>query len=131
MKKKDDVPALIIAALNKLGPAAPRAILDEVGGSERKVGYHLRKMLAARALKASGTSMDRIYALPGQRIPGARTSAHVEPRATLGTVMTLHEPLAARTADGRIVLIHADGPGVPTVLGAEFAGPLAELLKAA
>lgn len=126
--KKNDIAAAIRAALQKLGPSAPRAVLDEIGSTERKVGYHLRKMLAAKELKASGTSMDRIYALRGQRIPGARPAAA---RTTLGTVMTLHEPLAARTADGRIVLIHATGLGVPTVLNAEFAGPLAELLKAA
>lgn len=124
MKKKTDIPALIVAALKKLGPSAPRQILDEIGGSEKKAGYYLRKMLAAEEVHAKGTSTDRVYGLPGQRIQGSKAPASAAPVAAA----TLHEPLAARTADGRIVLIHADGPGVPTVLGAEFAEPLAELL---
>lgn len=131
--KKNTLAEKIAAALQKLGPSSPRQLLDAVGGSEKKLGYRLRRMRFAGELKARGTSSDRVYYLPAQRSPSAAAAAAAKAArgSTLDTVITLQEPLAARLPDGRIVLVHADGPAIPTIIAADFVAPLAELLKAA
>src|SRR4051812_8598827 len=71
MKKKSDVRPLIIAALEKLGPSSPRQILDKVGGPESRLSYYLNVMAKAGALRATGVSSARVYALPSQKLDGA------------------------------------------------------------
>lgn len=129
MKKNQDYPSAIIDALQKLGPSAPRVLLDETGGSEKKLGYHLRKMCAAKQVKATGKSKARVYALPGQRLRAAAgdvRSAPAAPRAEALPAIAL----ASKTADGRIVLCFAGRAEAPIVLAPQFYTPLAELLAA-
>lgn len=143
MKKNIDYEPSILAALKKLGPSAPRVLLDEVGGSEKKLSYYLRKLRRTKQLKATGTSNARMYALPAQRLPGARillAASEVVTRAELHARSAARAaaapdaqpgaPLVSKTADGRIVLCFADIAGAPIVLPSIFASPLAELLAA-
>jgi DNA-binding transcriptional ArsR family regulator len=58
----------ITAALRKLGPASPTAIANQVGAEPSAAGYHLRRILKAKELIASGTSNNRLYALLDQKL---------------------------------------------------------------
>jgi hypothetical protein len=130
MKKNDDYKPSIFAALKKLGPSAPRVLLDEIGGSEKKLAYHLRKLRGTKQLKATGKSAARIYALPAQRLRGATSSPERAINAAPAPHAELEAPLASKTADGRLVLCFAGRAEAPIVLPSTFASPLAELLAA-
>jgi hypothetical protein len=62
----------ILAALKKLGPSAPGAIAKEISEKPEHVGYHMRAMAVAKALKAGGAGRARHYALPDQDLAGHR-----------------------------------------------------------
>jgi hypothetical protein len=76
----------ILAALKKLGPSAPGAIAKEISEKPEHVGYHMRAMAVAKALKAGGAGRARHYALPdqdlaGHKAPPQRDSAPRKPAA--------------------------------------------------
>lgn len=60
----------ILAALKKLGPSSPTAIANATGISPSLTGYYLRALLKDDQVKAAGTSNDRVYALPDQKLDG-------------------------------------------------------------
>lgn len=130
MKKNDDYEPSILAALKKLGPSAPRVLLDELGGSDSKLSYYLRKMRMAKQLKATGRCNARIYALPAQRLRGATSAAERSSKAAPPPEAQPAAVLASKTADGRIVLCFAGRAEAPIVLAPHFSTPLAELLAA-
>lgn len=61
----------ILATLKQLGPSSPTAIANSMHAEASAIGYHLRSMLEAKTVKASGTSNNRVYALPDQKIESA------------------------------------------------------------
>jgi len=67
-----DIQEKILTALKKLGPSSPRVIADQVGIDPGKVSYALGRLLKAKTLKAAGTSNDRVYALPEQKLESHR-----------------------------------------------------------
>lgn len=128
----------ILAALKKLGPAAPRAITDEVGVDQSIVSYHLRELVKAKALKASGTTSARVYALPEQKLEATKGApqrrkkskgngrrAKPKPRAPRAQP-TAPLFLPAITEDWRLVIVQQDG--VHAVFTPEQTQAIADLL---
>lgn len=72
-------PEQIIAALKKIGPASPTAIAAQLQADKGAVGRQLRAMLGDQ-LNAAGKSRDRIYALPEQKLEGARSAPGARPK---------------------------------------------------
>lgn len=65
----------VLTFLKSRGPSSPRAILDSIGGTPRALTALLRKMKAAKQLIAAGTTVNRVYGLPGQRLDIASATA--------------------------------------------------------
>jgi DNA-binding Lrp family transcriptional regulator len=127
----------ILAALKKLGPSAPRVIADTTGLDPSVCSYHLLALLKAKALKAAGTSNDRVYALHEQKLqstpsappqkrkaPAKRRKAakSAQPRATARPSAFL----PAMTADLSLVLVN--GTAAPQIFNPEQTQAIADLL---
>lgn len=97
----------IRSALKKLGPTPPVRIADHINVEIKKASYHMRGMLAAGELKAAGTSMDRRYALPDQKLPGA--SAKHKPKKDAQPKAQAPLFLPALTEDYRLVVVQDGG----------------------
>lgn len=57
----------IIAGLKKIGPCRPGELADHLHLEHSALGYHLKKLLEAGIVKATGTSNARRVALPDQK----------------------------------------------------------------
>lgn len=57
----------IIAGLKKIGPCRPGELADHLHLEHSALGYHLKKLLTAGAVKATGTSLARRFALLDQK----------------------------------------------------------------
>lgn len=136
-----NVPEQITAALKKLGPSAPRVIADSLGLEPSTVGYHIKEMLKAKTLQATGATLNRVIALPDQKIdaeitppqrrkpsrkkkgngagykkkPKARKAR--APRATAPTPE--HPFIPAIDADMRLVCLNGGAPAVFSVAQTE------------
>jgi DNA-binding Lrp family transcriptional regulator len=110
----------IITALRKLGPSAPFRIADRIGLTPSACSYRLSKMLKAGALKAGGTSLDRLYALPDQELEGAASApprkgnGKPKPAARQKPAAQAGDFLPAMTADMRLVIVNGAAPAVFT-----------------
>lgn len=128
--KKSAVRDRIAATLAKIGPSSPLSIADAIGADPRRTSYHLRAMLHTKQLKAAGKSKDRVYALPGQKLAGAKSIANKDRTQTTSAAT----PVAALTADRRLVLVYVDDTGAggrATVFTADFTDPIEQLFKKA
>lgn len=134
-----DLKEQILAALKKLGPSSPSVIADNIGADPGRVGYYARQMIEAKAIKAAGTSGDRVYALPDQKIEGVRAAPPQngkKPRksgkpqaakpARKGAAAPNDSFLPAFTADQRLVLVQ-DGQSAQ-VFSVERTSAIADLL---
>ena len=61
----------ITAALRKFGVMSPGELADHLGAETSALGPHLKKMLEAKQLKATGVTNRRRVALPDQEFPTA------------------------------------------------------------
>ena len=121
---------LILDTLAKLGPSKPFVIADKTGIEAANVGYHLRQLLNDGQVKASGTSNDRLYALPGQKLEGESAppqrrkakngAARARPAAPAAGF------LPAFTADQRLVVI--EGERAARIFSTDETQKLADLL---
>ena len=129
----------ILAALKKLGPSSPTAVANSMGAEPSAIGYHLRNMLAAKTIKAAGTSNSRVYALPDQDIEGVKSAAPQQrkkpgkrrkgkraaaPRAR--STAALDAFLPAITAG--LGLVICNGAQAPQVFSPEHTQAIADLL---
>lgn len=73
----------VLAYLKTNGPSSPRTLLDKIGGTPRALTALLKKLKAEKQLIAAGTTVNRVYGLPGQRldIAAATTPARNKRRA--------------------------------------------------
>jgi len=109
----------ILAAVKKLGPSSPLQISDHTGLSSSLCGYHLRGLVEAGLVKATGSTASRKYeaidgAPPQDRKPPAKRKkkrASKKPRAARPRPAE-SEFIAAVTHDARIVVI--DGNAIKT-----------------
>ena len=62
-----DIRTQIVELIRKLGPSSPAAVHDKIGGSYEAVKYQLQQLAAAGTLQATGATISRRYALPGQK----------------------------------------------------------------
>lgn len=126
----------ILAALKKLGPSSPTTIANTMNAEPGVIGYHLRNLLAAKAVKAAGASNSRVYALPDQDLAGAKTASQrrkakkAAKRAAPQPRAPLPRPAAALflpafTEDSRLVIVHDAGH---TLYTPEQTQSLADLL---
>lgn len=61
----------ILAGLKKLGPSSPRVLADHLRQDPSALGNHLRAMKKEGLIKAAGTTINRVYALPDQKFEEA------------------------------------------------------------
>jgi len=134
----------ITAALRKLGPCAPAALAAELGCKRDALMYHVRAMLAVRAVQLGGTRMNRVLALPDQEIAGAsppppqrRKPSRKKKGSGAGSKPGARPARAARPAaepffipaidaDGRLVCVN--GSGDPVVFSSAQTERIATLL---
>lgn len=136
-------PEKILAALKTLGPSSPRALADHLKVDPGKLSYHLRTMLAAKTIQASGTTSGRLYALPGQKIDGAtpppsrkkhtkkakgkhRKSRAARQATTAPAAESATAFVPAYTADGRLVIVADNTP--PQIFSTAQTEAVAQLL---
>jgi len=129
----------ILAALKKLGPSSPTAVANSLGAEPSAVGYHLRNMLAAKTIKAAGTTNNRVYALPDQDMQGVKSAPPQQRKkpakrgngARAGTPRARSAApadsfLPAYTADDRMVIVHQGEAA--QIFSAEQTQAIADLL---
>lgn len=135
----------ITAALTKLGPVSPGELADHLSVGSSKLGYHIKVMLDAGTLKASGSTGNRRIALPDQKLDPASTppqrrkkatKAKAKPkraapkaRAPQPAAAPAGDFLTAITADCRLVLFNP-GSAKPLVLTEDQTERVAELMYA-
>jgi hypothetical protein len=132
----------IAAALRKLGPSTPAALATELDATRNTLQYHLKAMLADKAVHAAGNRLNRVVALPDQKIEGAPPQSRKPPRRkkkSNGTAKkTKRAPRAARTSTPEAVFIPAidaecrlvciNGGAAPTVYSEAQTQRIATLL---
>lgn len=65
----------VLAYLKTNGPSSPRTLLDKIGGTPRALTVLLRTLKAEKQVIAAGTTVNRVYGLPGQRLDIASDTA--------------------------------------------------------
>lgn len=115
----------ITAALQRLGPSAPRGVADHLGAEASALSHHVRAMLKDGELKAAGRTMDRVIALPDQKIEGTksappqrRPARKKKSKLRKGAAPSTPQPkpkpaddfIPAFTADARLVIVNGSTP---------------------
>jgi DNA-binding transcriptional ArsR family regulator len=136
---------LVLAGLKKIGPCSPGNLADHLEVEPAALGYHLKKLLDANAIKANGRSNARRIALPDQKFDeaatpppqqrkqqkarkpkgGRKTRQHRTPHRAAERAQPAERFIPAVDAQQRLVIVNG---GEPLVFTDEQTSAIADLL---